>query len=139
MNAATARPLTISERIRRQDAPTLPPAKSYAYCLKDACRFALSSSAAECVDRVGMLLAVEEMFGSHEIVIVTERSRIADLYRYVVQDTREGGVWHEEHIRSAPWCEACECLGHGTLECESDECDAPETEAEQLGLGLGGR
>lgn len=145
--------VTITERIRRQDAPTQPPRfavfalvegeDAACYARQDDPELALDLAAQKLAEAAERLAArARGAYQCTKVAVVERDGERASLYeqRVLVQNDGSTVMPPAVYLREAKWCCACEAEGHTVRECvDEDGKDAPETEAEALGLGLGAR
>ena len=112
-------PLTISERVRRMDAPTLPPRYS-AFALYEGEDAALLGRNED--PELLLLLAGNEIaengYDVVDVAIVANDNPICDVYRQIVH-TRDDGtqvIREPIHLRTDRWCPRCETC-HGVSDC----------------------
>jgi len=160
MHTTTA---TISERIRRQDAPTIPvPRISPEAAALAADVLGLAQRAfvnGRCVaeyetpmphDEIALAVTEElvadlddDAYGL-EIAIPSLTERRAWVYQVTGESYRDvhRGTWRARDLhavckRVAPWCPACEQAGHALAACVDDDAHAGEVE-ETVAESLGG-
>lgn len=129
-------PLTISERVRRMDAPTEPP-RYAVYALLDG-------EDAACLRRdddpeLAMMYAATELsewqydhperdYNSTLLAQTDRDGPRASLYRQPLHLQSDGTVviGEPEYLREAKWCAACEAVGHTIAECNDESARAAE-------------